>query len=172
MKHGLNTDQAEGKKVVSLELSSVFLTLNNRSSELNQEHLSNLTNIFADIPTLLTEELFQTIFTLPGLRVERIVSHGQCSPEGFWYDQELHELVILLTGAARLRFENDESAIELTPGAIVNIPAHQRHRVDWTDPTQPTIWLAIHCDTSSSPNRAVRPLIVPTESSAEISNSN
>jgi cupin 2 domain-containing protein len=51
---------------------------------------------------------------------------------------------VLLRGAARLRFEGDEAAMEMKAGSFADIPAHRRHRVDWTDPTQPTVWLAIH----------------------------
>lgn len=79
----------------------------------------------------------------PGVRIERIVSEGHSSPEGFWYDQETHEWVLLLSGAAKLQFEGEEP-IGLKPGSYLHIPAHRRHRVEWTDPTQPTVWLAIH----------------------------
>ena len=102
-----------------------------------------LTNLFADIPADLPEESIQTLLSVPGLRIERIISLGHNSPEGFWYDQEAHEWVLLLKGAARLRFEGD-GPIDLAPGTFVNIPAHRRHRVEWTDPSGPTIWLAIH----------------------------
>lgn len=139
---------------------------------MNQQDICNLTNLYADIPTSLTEESFQTIFSLPGVRVERIVSLGHCSPEGFWYDQEQHELVILLAGTARLRFEGDEAAIELTPGEVVNIPPHRKHRVDWTDPNQATIWLAIHSDTSHSPNTTALPSLSPKGFDAKTSGSN
>jgi len=99
------------------------------------------TNLLADIPAHLPQELVQTILTRPNLRIERIVSQGHASPEGFWYDQEQHELVVLLQGAARLRFEDE--VIEMAPGSIVDIPRRRRHRVEWIDPGQPTIWLAI-----------------------------
>ncbi|SIN68324.1 cupin 2 domain-containing protein [Singulisphaera sp. GP187] len=107
-------------------------------------------NLFSEIPADLSEELFQTLLNAPGLRIERIVSRGHVSPEGFWYDQETHESVLLLSGAARLTFEG-EPPIDLVPGAFVNIPARQRHRVDWTDPTQPTVWLAIHYGAGVAP---------------------
>jgi len=100
-------------------------------------------NLFADLPASLPEELFQTLLSAAGLRIEHIVSHGHASPEGFWYDQDQHEWVLLVSGAARLRFDGKEP-FEMTTGSCVNILAHQRHRVEWTDPTQPTIWLAIH----------------------------
>ena len=102
-----------------------------------------LTNLFAEIPADLPEELFQTLLDTPGLRIERIVSLGHASPERSWYDQETDEWVLLLQGAARLRFEGQEP-LDLRPGAFVTIPAHKRHRVEWTDPDRPTIWLAIH----------------------------
>jgi cupin 2 domain-containing protein len=101
-------------------------------------------NLFADAPSDSPDEQVQTLLQTPGVRIERIVSHGHASPEGFWYDQETSEWVLLASGAARLRFEGHE-AIEMRAGSYVNIPAHQRHRVEWTDPNQPTVWLAIHC---------------------------
>ena len=105
--------------------------------------MSNLTSIFADIPSRLPEELIQPLLNRPALRIERIVSRGHTSPEGFWYDQEESEWILLLRGGARLRFEDGE-IVEMTPGAFLEIPAHRRHRVDWTDPDNDTIWLALH----------------------------
>jgi len=107
------------------------------------EERAGLTNVFAGIPAERTEELCQCLLIAPGLRIERIVSWGHSSPEGFWYDQETDEWVMLCSGAARLTLEGSEP-VDLWPGAVVNIPAHQRHRVEWTDPARPTIWLAIH----------------------------
>ena len=106
--------------------------------------MPNSANLFADIPSCLPTELIQTILPGAKVRIERIVSHGHASPEGFWYDQDQHEWVVVLQGAARLRFADDDSPVELVPGGFITIPAHQRHRVEWTDPTQPTIWLAVH----------------------------
>ena len=102
------------------------------------------TNLFTDLPLPSDEEAFSEILARPGLRIERIVSSGQASPEGFWYDQPDSEWVVVLAGAARLRFENEPSARLLTPGDHVNIPSHCRHRVEWTDPAQRTVWLAVH----------------------------
>ncbi len=76
------------------------------------------------------------------VRVERIVSHGHRSPDGFWYDQEEAEWVALLAGAARIAFAGGRE-ITLTPGDHLLIPAHTRHRVAWTDPAQATVWLAV-----------------------------
>ena len=100
-------------------------------------------NLLADIPAALPEELFQTILGTTNFRVERIVSHGHRSPDGFWYDQDEDEWVLLISGSARIRFEG-ERPIELTPGAYLYVPAHRWHRVEWTDPDRPTVWLAIH----------------------------
>lgn len=100
-----------------------------------------LSNLFADIPSGLASELFTTLIESTNLRVERIVSNGQASPEGFWYDQDEHEWVVVLRGMARVSINGDVK--ELKPGDWLNIPAHQKHRVEWTAPDEPTIWLAI-----------------------------
>ena len=100
-------------------------------------------NLFADVSATPAEESFQTLLGTSGFRVERIVSHGHRSPDGFWYDQATDEWVLLVSGAARLLFDG-HPPVELVPGAYVHIPAHRRHRVDWTDPHRPTVWLAIH----------------------------
>ncbi len=99
-------------------------------------------NLFANIPSNLPQELIETILSKPNVRIERIVSHGQSSLEGFWYDQDQNEFVVIIQGAARLRFEDSE--FEMKPGSFIDIPAHKRHRVEWTDSQQQTIWLAIH----------------------------
>ena len=99
-------------------------------------------NLFTDLPPGLPDELFTTLLEAPNVRIERIVSHGHNSPADYWYDQPQHEWVIVLKGAARLRFE--ETLMEMKPGDFVNIPAHTKHRVEWTTPDKPTIWLAVH----------------------------
>jgi cupin 2 domain-containing protein len=102
-----------------------------------------LENILQHIPGQLERELFDNLLETPGLRIERIVSQGHQSPASQWYDQGSNEWVMLVQGAAVLGFENQPPR-QLAPGDFVNIPAHTRHRVDWTDPEQVTIWLAIH----------------------------
>ena len=101
-----------------------------------------LTNLLSDIPAAFPDEMIQIVLSRSNLRIERIVSHGHASPAGSWFDQDRHEWVLLVRGAARLRFENE--VIEMKPGDFVNILAHRKHRVDWTTPDEPTIWLAIH----------------------------
>jgi cupin 2 domain-containing protein len=100
-------------------------------------------NLFADIPTNLPDELIEVLKDSDTVRIERIVSMGHSSPEGFWFDQETDEWVLLVQGAARLRVETGDE-IEMKPGDFVNIPAHKKHRVEWTTPDEPTIWLAVH----------------------------
>ena len=102
-------------------------------------------NCLADLPARLPEELFTVLLEAGDVRIERIVSQGHASPEGFWYDQERHEWVLILRGAARLRFEGEDS-VEMKAGDCLNIPAHTRHRVDWTTSDEQTIWLAVHHD--------------------------
>ena len=101
-------------------------------------------NLSDGIPTGLSEELITAIHGTGGLRIERIVSQGQSSPEGFWYDQDEHEWVVIIEGRAAVQFEGEAEAIELQRGSYLNIPARARHRVVWTDPDQKTVWLAIH----------------------------
>lgn len=102
-------------------------------------------NLFASLPAgRLARELVSELLATPDLRIERIVSTGQSSPPDFWYDQEWNEWVILLSGAAQLIFENEPEPRSLVPGDYVQIAAHSRHRVVWTDPQQVTVWLAIH----------------------------
>jgi cupin 2 domain-containing protein len=101
-------------------------------------------NLFANLPTSLPEEEIATLLTLPGARVERIVSTGQASPEGFWYDQDWTEWVVVLSGSAALVMEGEDSPRVLCPGDYVEIPPHVRHRVEWTEAGAPTVWLAIH----------------------------
>ncbi len=98
-------------------------------------------NLFVDLPQRLPDELLTTLLDAANARIERIVSRGHASPEGFWYDQDEHEWVVVLKGAARLRF--DDETIEMKPGDFIEIPAHKKHRVEWTTPDEPTIWLAI-----------------------------
>jgi cupin 2 domain-containing protein len=101
-------------------------------------------NLLADVPSQLQDELTQSLVTSPSVRIERIVSTGHTSPPGFWYDQQTHEWVLLLSGRARLRFEEGQRTIEMAPGSCMTIPAHTRHRVEWTDPSGPTVWVAVH----------------------------
>lgn len=100
-------------------------------------------NLFNEIPSDLPEELLETLVDRDAVRVERIVSRGHVTPAGQWYDQDRQEWVLLLRGAARLAFA-DGREVALVPGDWLEIPAHRKHRVAWTDPRQDTVWLAMH----------------------------
>jgi cupin 2 domain-containing protein len=99
-------------------------------------------NLLTKLPPPSPAETIETLLARGGVRVERIVSTGQASPPGFWYDQSEHEFVVLIAGAATLRFEGEE-AFALGPGDYVEIPAHRRHRVEATQAEPPTVWLAL-----------------------------
>jgi cupin 2 domain-containing protein len=103
-----------------------------------------MNNLFAEIPSSSPEELFETLLEQPGIRIERILSFGQASPEGFWYEQENGEWVVLLQGDAALRFEDEAQPSKLKAGDFVFIPAQTRHRVEWTSSEPPAVWLAVH----------------------------
>ena len=101
----------------------------------------NFKNIFADLPQQLPKELVQILIRATDVRIERIISLGHASPADFWYDQAQAEWVIVLKGAARLQFE--DGMIEMKVGDFINIPAFKKHRVDWTTPDEPTVWLGV-----------------------------
>jgi cupin 2 domain-containing protein len=102
-----------------------------------------MANLFKDIPTKLNDELIDILFEGKGVKVERIVSMGHASLPGFWYDQDMSEFVILLKGGAGLLIEGQEQVIVMHPGDYFNIPAHKKHRVEWTNPDEQTVWLAM-----------------------------
>ena len=101
-------------------------------------------NLFKGIQESMPEEIFDTLVDSRHLKLKRIISQGQITPLGQWLEQERDEWVVLLTGSARLLFEGEELAVELNPGDYVHITAHCRHRVEWTDSEQKTVWLALH----------------------------
>jgi cupin 2 domain-containing protein len=91
----------------------------------------------------LAEESVDTLCERADLRIERIVSTGQVTPDGHWYDQDHDEWVLVLKGSARLRIEGEAEDRELEEGDYIFLPAHCRHRVAWTRSRPPTVWLAI-----------------------------
>ena len=101
-------------------------------------------NLFADLPSREDGEQFLELLARPGLRIERIVSTGQASPAGFWYDQPQGEWVLVLQGEATLAFEDEADPRRLRPGDFVDIAPHRRHRIEWTHPALPTVWLGVH----------------------------
>lgn len=102
-----------------------------------------LKNIFESIPDNLEEEIFEQLLQSEHVKIERIISKGHRSPESGWHNEEKNEWVIVLKGEAVISFEN-EIDVNLKAGSHINIPAHKRHKVSWTDPKTETIWLAVH----------------------------
>ncbi len=101
-------------------------------------------NIFDSLPAGGPDEAVTTLLEAGASRLVRIVSAGQATPDGEWYDQDDNEWVVVLRGAAGLRIEGEDAPRVLSAGDWVDIPAHLRHRVEWTDADEPTVWLALH----------------------------
>jgi cupin 2 domain-containing protein len=101
-------------------------------------------NLFANVARRLPAEQIIELLSAPNVRIERIVSTGHASAPDDWYDQDRAEWILLLSGSAGLIFQGEGEPFRLEPGSYVHIPAHVRHRVAWTDPSMPTVWLASH----------------------------
>lgn len=104
----------------------------------------HIKNLLQQIPRHIPQEILEVLLETPGLRLERIISRGQATPPGEWYDQESHEWVVLLSGSAGLQFAGETAVRVMKPGDYVHLPAHCRHRVAWTAADRPTVWLAVH----------------------------
>jgi cupin 2 domain-containing protein len=108
-------------------------------------------NLFDSVPASLPDELSEDLLSGGEFQLRRIVSLGHATPAGEWYDQEDDEWVVLLCGSAGLRIERDPDVRVLQPNDWLLLPAHVRHRVEWTDDTRPTVWLALHCRCDAAP---------------------
>jgi cupin 2 domain-containing protein len=107
-------------------------------------------NLKRDLPARpLPDEAVDLLVERPGLRIERMVSTGQTTPKGHWYDQETDEWVLVVADAARLRIEGEQSDRALGEGDWILLPTHCRHRVTWTRAEPPTVWLAVHLHSCS-----------------------
>ena len=104
-------------------------------------------NLLSEIRVHSSDEQITALLALPGVRIERIVSWGHATPDDAPYDQSGDEWVMLVAGAARLWIEG-QGEIALGPGDYLLIPAHRRHRVTWTSREGPTVWLAVHVDST------------------------
>jgi len=107
-------------------------------------------NLFESVAARIEKEEVSVLAAAGGAIVERIVSTGQATPAGVWLEQNWTEWVALLTGSAGLMFEGEEKPRVLAPGDHVTIPPGARHRVDWTDADEPTVWLAVHMGRSAA----------------------
>jgi len=103
-----------------------------------------INNLFTHIAQDSDGEVFETLLQTDALKLERIVSTGQATPSGQWYDQDSDEWVILLSGSAGLLFDGEGKLRVLQPGDYLLIPAHTRHRIEWTEAGTETVWLALH----------------------------
>jgi len=101
-------------------------------------------NLFTVLSHDRTREHVTELLHVDDVKIERIVSHGQASPPGFWYDQDWAEWVLVLNGSAGLLVEGEAAPRHLRQGDYLYIPAHTRHRVEWTAAHEPTVWLAVH----------------------------
>ena len=99
-------------------------------------------NILKNLPVSVPEEIFENISEKENIKIERIISEGQATSKNYWYDQDQDEFVMLLQGKAQLNFTDDDPVV-LNPGDYIVIPAHKKHRVEWTSKTEKTIWLAV-----------------------------
>jgi cupin 2 domain-containing protein len=121
----------------------------------NTNSVPPTSNILSPLPAVGVDEAVDTLLKGKGFRLERIVSHGQASPAGFWYDQDEAEWILVVAGRARLTIEGEAENRELGPGDSLFLPAHCRHRVAWTDPDQPTVWLTVIIDELLAPTPIV-----------------
>ncbi|WP_020407549.1 cupin domain-containing protein [Hahella ganghwensis] len=99
-------------------------------------------NIFASIPRDKSSEVFEFLAGAGQVKIERIVSQGHTSPDSGWYDQDQNEWVMVVKGTAVITYDSGQD-IRLQEGDYLNIPAHQKHKVSWTDPDTETLWLAV-----------------------------
>jgi cupin 2 domain-containing protein len=102
--------------------------------------MNRIENIFSNLPKS-TDEVIEILVRSPNVRIERIISSGNSSPDGFWYDQDENEWVIVLQGSAKIEFEDE--MIDLKSGDYLFIPSNKKHRVAESSTTEETIWLAI-----------------------------
>ena len=102
-----------------------------------------MANIYKISQATNQEEIFEQLASGQDLIIERIISTGQTTPSGQWYDQDIDEWVVLLQGEAELTYL-DQSKVKLKAGDYLLIPAHEKHRVEYTSIEPPCIWLAVH----------------------------
>lgn len=97
-------------------------------------------DFLGNIPETSSNEIFQALAVNKNIKIERIISYGQTSPEGFWYDQKEDEFVLVLKGSAKIEYD-DGRIFTLKESSSMYIPSGQKHRVIYTE--DPTVWLAL-----------------------------
>ena len=128
-----------------------YLAGPSRASANERDQMITVSNLLESLPDARAGEITQALLSARGVRMERIVSHGQASAPDFWYDQDAAEWVMLLAGRAHLEIEGEDAVRALGPGDAVFLPAHCRHRVAWTDPQSQTVWLALFIEPNLAP---------------------
>ena len=101
-------------------------------------------SLLAGLPDAAADEQADALLARSGVRLLRIVSTGQATPDGDWYDQDEDEWVVVIAGSAELLVEGEAAPRTLGPGGWIYLPAHCRHRVVATNAATPTVWLALH----------------------------
>lgn len=97
-------------------------------------------NLLENIPDSSKDEIFETLISNDNVRIERIISYGQITPKDYWYDQDEDEFVLIIKGSAKILYK-DGTIITLNTNDFLNIEAHQKHQVIYTEDT--TVWLAV-----------------------------
>ena len=100
----------------------------------------DIINLLDSIPVSSQKEIFETLIKNDTIKIERIVSYGQITPQNYWYNQTQDEFVLIVSGAAKIKYDN-ETIYHLKENDSLNIPAFQKHQVIYTN--NPTVWLAI-----------------------------
>ena len=101
-------------------------------------------SLFEKLPDATEAERPEELCRSKSFRLERIVSGGQVSPPGFWFDQPREEWVLVVQGKAEISFQDPAETICLSAGDWLMIEAHRKHRVEFTSREPLTIWLAVH----------------------------
>lgn len=107
--------------------------------------IDNIFKLSPNLPSIANGEQTDVLASTDSVLLERIVSAGHQTPEGYWYEQERSEWVILLQGNATLLFDHAEgSLIDLKAGDYLYIEPFRKHRVIYTSTLPPCIWVAVH----------------------------
>ena len=101
-------------------------------------------NLFANLAERAMREEVAVLAETAGGRIERIVSTGQASRPDFGTIRPRRSGWSFFPGAQAYASKPSPSPRVLAPGDWLEIPAHARHRVEWTDAERPTVWLAVH----------------------------
>jgi len=137
-------------RIESQEANTLNLFLNVSVLEFYKEELEltvpsedQATNLFHLTSKKQSEEAIELLLQTKNVRIERIVSSGQSSPEDYWYDQSESEWVVVLAGSGTLELKDPDEIVQLGIGEYIYIPAHRQHRVKSTSKDTETIWLAV-----------------------------